>query len=139
MSDVLYAVAGHVATITLNRPERRNALTLPMLDHLAEVVRGADADSEVRAIVLTGAGEGFCAGLDLVEAAARGPEEIDALGASYRPERIPVLAMHQADTPIVAAVNGAAAGYGVGLALNADLRVMTRSARFVPQIGRAHV
>jgi len=139
MSDVLYEVAEQVATITLNRPARRNALTLPMLDHIAEVVRGADADPEVRAIVLTGAGEGFCAGLDLVEAAARGPEAIDALGASYRPERIPVLAMHEADTPIVAAVNGAAAGYGVGLALNADIRVMARSARFVPPTRRALV
>jgi enoyl-CoA hydratase/carnithine racemase len=132
MPDVLYRVAEGVATITLNRPERRNALTLPMLDHLAEVVRAADADPQVRAIVLTGAEEGFCAGLDLVEAAARGPEAIDELGAAYRPERIPVLAMHAADTPIVAAVNGAAAGYGVGLALNADIRVMARSARFVP-------
>jgi len=137
MSDVLYLVAAGVATVTLNRPERRNALTLPMLDHLAEVLRGADADPQVRAIVLTGAEEGFCAGLDLVEAAARGPEAIDELGASYRPERIPVLAMHEADTPIVAAVNGAAAGYGVGLALNADIRVMARSARLVPPTRRA--
>ncbi len=139
MPDVLYEVAGHVATITLNRPERRNALTLPMLDTLAETVRAADADPEVRAIVLTGAGEGFCAGLDLVEAAAQGLEAIDALAVSYRPERIPVLAMHQADTPIVAAVNGAAAGYGVGLALNSDIRVMARSARFVPPTRRALV
>ncbi|HSQ37875.1 MAG TPA: enoyl-CoA hydratase-related protein [Acidimicrobiia bacterium] len=139
MSDVLYEVAGHVAIITLNRPQRRNALTLPMLDDLAEVVRGADADPEVRAIVLAGAGEGFCAGLDLVEAAAQGPEAIDALAVSYRPERIPVLAMHLADTPIVAAINGAAAGYGVGLALNADIRVMARSARFVPPTRRALV
>ena len=139
MPDVVYEVAGHVATITLNRPERRNALTLPMLDDLAEVMRGADADPEVRAIVLTGAGEGFCAGLDLVEAAAQGPGAVDDIATSYRPERIPVLAMHQADTPIVAAVNGAAAGYGVGLALNADLRVMARGARFVPPTRRALV
>ena len=139
MPDVLYEVAAHVATITLNRPERRNALTLPMLDRLAEVVHGADADPEVRAIVLTGAGEGFCAGLDLVEAAALGPGAIDALATSYRPERIPVLEMHRADTPIVAAVNGAAAGYAVGLALNADIRVMARRARFVPPTRRALV
>ena len=139
MPDVVYEVAGQVATITLNRPERRNALTLPMLDLLAEVVRTADADPEVRAIVLTGAGEGFCAGLDLVEAAAQGPGVVDALATSYRPERIPVLAMHAADTPIVAAVNGAAAGYAVGLALNADIRVMARGARFVPPTRRALV
>ena len=139
MPDVLYEVAGHVATITLNRPQRRNALTLPMLDLLAEVVRTADADPEARAILLTGAGEGFCAGLDLVEAAAQGPGVVDALATSYRPERIPILAMHAADTPIVAAINGAAAGYGVGLALNADIRVMARRARFVPPTRRALV
>ena len=139
MPDVLYEVAGGVATVTLNRPERRNAVTLPMLDALAEMVRAADADPGVRAIVLTGAGEGFCAGLDLVEAAAQGPAAIDALAVSVRPERIPVLAMHEADTPIVAAVNGAAAGYGVGLALNCDIRVMAGSGRFVPPTRRALV
>jgi enoyl-CoA hydratase/carnithine racemase len=139
MPDVLYEVAGHVATITLNRPERRNALTLPMLDLLASVVRTADADPEVRVILLTGAGEGFCAGLDLVEAAAQGLGAVDRLATSYRPEHIPILAMHAADKPIVAAVNGAAAGYGVGLALNADIRVMARKARFVPPTRRALV
>jgi enoyl-CoA hydratase/carnithine racemase len=137
MPDVLYEVAGHVATVILNRPERRNALTLPMLDALAEVVRAADADPGVRSIVLTGAGDGFCAGLDLVEAAAAGPGAVDEIVTTYRPERIPVLAMHRADTPIVAAVNGSAAGYGVGLALNADIRVMARGARFVPPTRRA--
>jgi enoyl-CoA hydratase/carnithine racemase len=139
MPDVLYDVAGNVATITLNRPQRRNALTLPMLDELADALRRADTDPEVRAVVLTGAGEGFCAGLDLVEAAARGPGVVDELATSYRPDRIPVLAMHAADTPIVAAVNGAAAGYAVGLALNADIRVMARGARFVPPTRRALV
>ena len=139
MPDVLYEAAGHVAAITLNRPERRNALTLPMLDLLAEVVRAADADPEVRVILLTGAGEGFCAGLDLVEAAAQGPGAVDRLATSYRPERIPILAMHAADKPIVAGINGAAAGYGVGLALNADIRVMARRARFVPPTRRALV
>jgi enoyl-CoA hydratase/carnithine racemase len=137
--DLVYQVSDRVATITLNRPRRRNALTLPMLDSLAEAVRAADADPGVWAIVLTGAGEGFCAGLDLVEAAAQGPALLDEIGASYRPERIPVLAMHQADTPIVAAVNGSAAGYGVGLALNADIRVMARGGRFVPPTRRALV
>lgn len=139
MPDVLYEVAGPVATITLNRPERRNALTLPMLDLLADVVRAAAADGEVRAIVLTGAGEGFCAGLDLVEAAAQGLGAVDAIATSYQPGRIPVSAMHRCDTPIVAAVNGAAAGYAVGLALNADIRVMARTARFVPPTRRALV
>jgi len=139
MPDVLYEVADRVATITLNRPARRNALTGPMLDDLAEKVRVADADPGVWAIVLTGAGEGFCAGLDLAEVAAQGLEAVDEFGVSYRPERVPVVAMHLADTPIVAAVNGSAAGYGVGLALNADIRVMARPGRFVPPTRRALV
>ena len=139
MPDVVYEVAGHVATITLNRPERRNALTLPMLDALAETVRAAGADREVRAVVVTGAGEGFCSGLDLVEVAAQGPGAIDDIGVSYGADRAPVVVMHQTDVPIVAAINGAAAGYGVGIALNADIRVMAREARFVPPTPRALV
>ena len=110
MPDVLYEVADRVATITLNRPARRNALTGPMLDDLAEKVRLADADPGVRAIVLTGAGEGFCAGLDLAEAAAQGLEAVDEFGVSYRPERVAVVAMYMADNTIVAAVKGGDAG-----------------------------
>ena len=69
MSEVLYEVDGDVAIITLNRPDRRNAITLGMLDALTAGLREADADPRVRCILLTGAGRAFCAGLDLVEAA----------------------------------------------------------------------
>src|SRR3989337_672681 len=64
-SDLLYEVSGGVATITLNRPERLNAITGPMLASLSAALRASDVDREVRVIVLTGAGRGFCAGLDL--------------------------------------------------------------------------
>ncbi len=101
MSEVRYEVEGRVATITLNRPDRLNAITVEMLDLLSDRLREADADQEVRAILLTGAGRGFCAGLDLVEAAAH-LDRLDRL-----------------------------AGYGVGIALNADIRVMSMTARFV--------
>lgn len=138
MTDLVYEVAGRVATITLNRPERRNALTVEMIEGLAGLVRQAEADAEVRAMVLTGAGDGFCAGLDLIEAASQGPA-LDAMAVGYRADRVPVIALHLADKPIVAAVNGPAAGYGVGLALNADLRVMARSARLVPPTRRGLV
>src|SRR4030042_4363617 len=99
MPHVLYEVADRVATITLNRQARRNALTGPMLDDLAEKVRVADADPGVPAIGLTGAGEGFCAGLDLAEVAVPGLEARDEFGVSYRPERVPVVVMPLADTP----------------------------------------
>ncbi|HLA18919.1 MAG TPA: enoyl-CoA hydratase-related protein, partial [Dehalococcoidia bacterium] len=69
-SDLLYEVRGGIATITLNRPERLNAITLAMLASLSAALREADLDREVRVVVLTGAGRGFCAGLDLKDTAA---------------------------------------------------------------------
>jgi enoyl-CoA hydratase/carnithine racemase len=130
MPEVLYEVDGHVARITLNRPERLNAITLEMLDALTTRLRQADADSAVRCILLTGAGRGFCAGLDLIEAAGR-RDRLDVLAFDFDPHAAPVVAMQQIDTPVIAAVNGPTAGYGVGIALNADIRVMSRTARFV--------
>jgi len=130
MSEVLYDVEAHVATITLNRPERLNAITLRMLDLLTEEFRRAEADPGVRCIVVTGSGRGFCAGLDLVEAAGQA-DRLDALAFQFDPHTAPVVVMQQIDTPVVAAVNGPTAGYGVGIALNADIRVMSMTARFV--------
>src|SRR4051812_3583814 len=69
-APVLYEVDGHVATITLNRPHRRNAISVPMLDQLGEHLAAADADPRVRVVLLTGAGKGFCAGLDIKDAMA---------------------------------------------------------------------
>lgn len=130
MSDVLYEADAHVASITLNRPDRLNAITMDMLDLLSESLRRADADPGVRCIVLTGAGRAFCAGLDLVEAAGQA-DRLDALAFEFDPQTAPVVVLQQIDTPVVAAVNGPTAGYGVGIALNADIRVMSKTARFV--------
>jgi enoyl-CoA hydratase/carnithine racemase len=130
MAEVRYDVSGHVATLTLNRPDRLNAITVAMLDELTARLREAEADPEVRCILLTGAGRGFCSGLDLVEAAAEAGR-LDSLAFDFDPQSSPVVVMQQIDTPVVAAVNGPAAGYGVGLALNADIRVMSMTARFV--------
>jgi len=69
-TDLLYEVADGTATITLNRPERLNAITIPMLTSLSEALRDADLDRQVRVIVLTGAGRGFCAGLDIKDLVA---------------------------------------------------------------------
>jgi enoyl-CoA hydratase/carnithine racemase len=135
MSEVLYEVGDHVATITLNRPERLNAITVEMLDVLTERFREAAADPGVRAVLLTGAGRGFCAGLDLVEAASQAGM-LDRLAFEFDPQTSPVVVMQQIDTPVVAAVNGPAAGYGVGLALNADIRVMSMTSRFVGATNR---
>src|SRR2546426_10766119 len=69
-SDLLYEVDSHVATITLNRPDRLNAISGPMLESLSQALRDADHDRDVRVIVITGAGRGFCAGLDLKDLVA---------------------------------------------------------------------
>ena len=70
MDEVLFEVDAHVATLTLNRPDRMNAITPSMLDRLSELLLQCDADRDVRVIVLTGAGRGFCAGIDMKDLAA---------------------------------------------------------------------
>jgi len=135
MTEVLYEVEGHVAVLTLNRPDRLNAITLEMLDALTERLLQAEADPDVRCILLTGAGRAFCAGLDLIAAAGQ-MDRLDALAFEFDPQTAPVVVMQQIDTTVVAAVNGPTAGYGVGIAINADIRVMSRTARFVSATNR---
>jgi len=138
MPEVLYEAAEAVATLTLNRPERRNALTVGMLDELSEALRRADADTEVRCIVLTGTGDAFSAGLDLIEAAGQ-MHLLDSLAFNFDAGSAPVVVMQELGTPVIAAVNGPAAGYAVGIALNADIRVMAGGARFVSATKRSLV
>lgn len=135
MPDILYAVADHVATITLNRPDRKNAFTVEMFDTLGDLLRDAAADRAVRCIVLTGSGDAFSAGLDLTEAAGQ-MDRLDELAFTFDPQRSPAVILQQLEVPVIAAINGAAAGYAVGMAINADIRVMARTARFVPATKR---
>lgn len=133
MSDILFETVDHVATITFNRPERRNAFTVEMFEELGDLVRrGA---SEARCIVITGTGDAFSAGLDLTEAAGKA-DQLDSLAFTFDTNRSAAIALQEIDVPVVAAVNGAAAGYAVGIAINADIRVMARTARFVPATKR---
>jgi enoyl-CoA hydratase/carnithine racemase len=118
---VLYAVENHVATLTIDRPKERNALNGAVLEGLLAGLRRAEEDGEVRAIVLTGAGErAFCAGADLGESFAGGAfERHDAIGTfADALERI-----YRSTKPTVARVNGAALGGGFGLALACDLTI----------------
>jgi len=131
----MFAVADHVATITMNRPERKNAFTVEMFDLLGDTLREAVGDPQVRCIVLTGAGDAFSSGLDLIEAAGQ-VERLDRIAFTFETERSPAIILQQIDVPVVAAINGAAAGYAVGMAINADLRVMSRTARLVPATKR---
>jgi enoyl-CoA hydratase/carnithine racemase len=132
---VLYEVADHVATITLNRPERRNAISTSMLTQLTTYLEKADADRNVRCIVVTGAdGGGFCAGLDLVDATAgqgigSGESGGGGGGISMQTRHLPTVVLFEIDKPVIAAINGGAAGYGLDLALGCDIRLMASSAK----------
>jgi enoyl-CoA hydratase/carnithine racemase len=133
VSDILYDLTDHVATITFNRPERRNAFTVEMFEELGDLVR--QAGGEARCIVVTGTGDAFSAGLDLTEAAGKA-DQLDSLAFTFDTNRSAAIALQEIDVPIVAAINGPAAGYAVGIAINADIRVMARGARFVPATKR---
>ena len=127
---VLYDVTDHVATITFNRPEQQNTISRSMLDSLTQMLLQADADSNVRAIVVTGSGKFFCAGLDL-----RGSDITNNLSDSNRQpanldlRNTPPTVLHNLDTPTIAAINGSAAGYGMDLALGCDIRIMADTAK----------
>ena len=140
---VLYDVADHVATVTLNRPQRRNAISVRMLKQLGEVLTRADESREVRAIVLTGAGKGFCSGLDIKDAMAGtgiGGDGGDGGAATVMNTRsFPTSILFEIDTPVIAAVNGAAAGYGLDLALGCDMRLLGESSRLLPGFAKRGV
>jgi enoyl-CoA hydratase/carnithine racemase len=135
MSEVLLTVVDHVATITLNAPERLNTISQAMLDDLSELLLRSDADHDVRCIVLTGAGRAFCAGLDLRAQATTASGALGGLnGGGTRLGELdvrtaPPIVLHAIDTPTICALNGGAAGYGLDLALGCDIRIAAETAR----------
>jgi 2-(1,2-epoxy-1,2-dihydrophenyl)acetyl-CoA isomerase len=123
-ADVLLGRDGSVGVITINRPARLNAVTPDMGDVLRSAFLELEADTSIRAVVLTGAGRGFCAGADISGDVGNARE---VLLHAWNPL---VMTMQSLQLPIIAAVNGVAAGAGVSLALACDLRVAAKSARF---------
>jgi 2-(1,2-epoxy-1,2-dihydrophenyl)acetyl-CoA isomerase len=119
---------GTVLTLTLNRPDVLNAFNGPLHAALAAGLREA-RDPEIRAVVVTGAGRGFCVGQDLAEFRELSGDIGDRLRSGYHPN---VLAIRALEKPVIAAVNGPAAGAGLSLALACDLRLAGESASFVP-------
>jgi enoyl-CoA hydratase/carnithine racemase len=145
---ILYDVADNILTITLNRPERLNAFTGEMMNEMIDAFDRADADDHVRAIIVTGAGRGFCAGADL----GAGANTFNYEARDDRPDRKPIkkddgsidlshesvrdggglltLRIFDCLKPVIAAVNGPAVGVGLTMQLPMDIRIASESARF---------
>ncbi|MBZ0288316.1 MAG: enoyl-CoA hydratase/isomerase family protein [Anaerolineae bacterium] len=130
---ILVEQNGGILTITLNRPDKLNAFTDTMLDELTEAFKKADGDASVRVVVLTGAGRGFCPGQDLAAAVERGAGNgTFSYSAHLRGHYNPlILGMRGLSKPIIAAINGVAAGAGMSLALACDYRIAADSASFI--------
>jgi len=130
VADLEYSVEDGIGTIRLNRPERKNAFTLAMVDRWASLLVAARADPDVRVLVLVGTGDAFCSGVDL----ERRNEGMPATPLARKQvlsdqvHRI-ALAMEDLDKPVIAAINGTAVGAGLDMALMCDMRIMARSAR----------
>ena len=141
--EVLIEDVGHVRWITLNRPEVMNSITGEMLAGLNDAFKAADDDPKVRVVVLTGAGRGFCAGLDLKQAGQGegiGGAGLASAGARhYSTREICTVTLQRMDTPVIAAINGVAAGYGLDLALGCDMRLMSDKAILMPGFAKMGV
>jgi enoyl-CoA hydratase/carnithine racemase len=128
--ELLTEFADGVLTVTLNRPDRMNAISGPMLGELSRVLMAANVDPDVRAVVLTGAGRGFCAGLDLKDQQGGG-----GVGSGRRGYQLfdlhnsPPIVINRMDKPMICALNGAAAGYGMDMALGCDIRIASENAK----------
>lgn len=124
-----------VTLVTLNRPERRNALAMSLVADLKEEMKRLRHDRETRVVILNGAGRGFCAGADLVQGGESipGTEGMTELGFVYRMQEElaeMMLAVHELPKPVIGAVHGAAVGGGLALALACDMRVAADTTRF---------
>jgi enoyl-CoA hydratase/carnithine racemase len=129
VADLEYTVNDGIGTILLNRPATKNAFTYPMIDQWAAALRSARTDPAVRVVVVTGAGDAFCSGVDLGEfnADATGPLAVKS-ALHDRIHRV-AYALEDLDKPMIAAVNGIAVGAGMDMALMCDIRLVASSAR----------
>ena len=143
--ELLVEQRDRVLVLTLNRPDRLNAISVDMLAELSAKLVEGNKDPDIRCIVLTGAGRGFCSGLDLVAVDDGGIGSRDDPRGRNRPKQLfdlrdaPVTVMWNIDTPVICAVNGAAAGYGMDMTLLADIRIAGASAKFAAVTAKRNV
>jgi len=130
--EIIYEIDDMVATITLNRPERMNALTATTYREMEQGLKEADVDDDIRSVIITGAGRGFCSGDDVKKLpAAPDPDQLAQRKIPSRGRPTPLAeALLNFDKPLVAAVNGAAVGWGMDLALMCDIRIASEKAKF---------
>jgi 2-(1,2-epoxy-1,2-dihydrophenyl)acetyl-CoA isomerase len=131
--SILFEVEDGVATLTLNRPEALNALTFAMLEEVKDALGHVEQDRGIRAMVLTGAGRGFCSGQDLRDRAAPGEDLVEKL-MSHHFEAMN--GIRTCRVPVIVAVNGVAAGAGFSLAMSGDIVMAARSAQFIQVFSR---
>jgi enoyl-CoA hydratase/carnithine racemase len=130
MSDLLYEVKDRIATITLNRPDKLNAFTGPMIDAWARALGEAQADDQVHVVIVTGAGRAFCAGGDVGRMGEGAPTPLEHKNQLWEKiHRVP-RQLEQMDKPVIAMVHGVAVGAGMGMCLMCDVRVASEEARF---------
>ncbi|MCH9838823.1 MAG: enoyl-CoA hydratase [Ilumatobacter sp.] len=133
-SQILFNVHDHVATITLNRPDRLNAFTGTMMNELIDAFDRTDADDAVRAVIVTGAGRGFCAGADLGSGGdtfAKGGSDVQTdVGVPRDGGGLVSLRIYDSKKPVIGAINGAAVGVGVTMTLPMDIRIASEHAKF---------
>lgn len=135
--NILFELSEGIARLTLNRPDRLNSFNVEMHREVREALRQLAEDRAARVLVLSGAGRGFCAGQDLGDrAVAPGGQGVDlgeSIDSYYKPL---VLALRNLPMPVIAAVNGVAAGAGANIALSCDLVIATRSASFIQSFSK---
>ena len=133
-SEILYDVADNIATITLHRPDRMNAFTGTMMREMIDAFDQVDADDDVRAVIVTGSGRGFCAGADLGgggETFSRGGSDIQTpVGVPRDGGGMVTLRIFDCTKPVIGAINGAAVGIGVTMTLPMDIRLASDQAKF---------
>lgn len=131
LTELRYEVADGVATVTLHRPDKLNAFTVRMMSEMLDVFDRIDADDDVRAVIVTGAGRGFCAGADL----SSGGDTFDYAEHGARDAHrdgggLVTLRIFESKKPVIAAINGPAVGVGVTMTLPMDIRIASTAARF---------